>query len=186
MDWSLILTWPYITQLACQVWGGLGCRVARGQGQVLEQTHRWVRCRTLRWHQPLRWLHDRQIQIQGANTRESMWRTWRRGQANTRLPTGTLTTASGRRDWDMDRGRTLGRRRTKSRTHSLKQWPSSHVYPFPFSSFSSTHFLYLSLYQGDCHQQYVNLLSCQFKLKSSLLGRSHPTQYKQPCLGHCT
>ena len=41
MDWSLILTWPYSTQLACQVWGGLGCRVARGQGQVLEQTHRW-------------------------------------------------------------------------------------------------------------------------------------------------
>ena len=70
--------------------------------------------------------------------------------------------------------------------HSIKQWPSSHVYPFPFSSFSSTHFLYLSLYQGDCHQQYVNLLSCQFKLKSSLLGRSHPTQYKQSCLGHCT
>ena len=120
-----------------------------------------------RWQQPLRWLHDRQIQIQGANTRESMWRTWRRGQANTRLPTGTLTTASGRRDWDMDRGRTLGRRRTKSRTHSLKQWPSSHVFPFPFSSFSSTHSLWiLSLYQGDCHQQYVNLSSCQLSWKA--------------------
>ena len=139
-----------------------------------------VSCRTLRWQQPLRWLHDRQIQIQGANTRESMWRTWRRGQANTRLPTGTLTTGSGRRDWDMDRGRTLGRRRTKSRTHSLKQWPSSHVYPFPFSSFSSTHFLYLSLYQGDCHQ-YMNQLSCQLMLKGSLLARSHPTQYKHSC-----
>ena len=144
-----------------------------------------VRCCTLRWQKPLRWLHDRQIQIQGANTRESMWRTWRRGQANTRLPTGTLTTASGRRDWDMDRGRTLGRRRTKSRTLSLKQWPSSHVYPFPFSSFSSTHFLYLSHYQGDCHQ-YMNQLSCQLMLKGSLLARSHPTQYKHSCLGHCT
>ena len=183
MDWSLILITH--NRLA-RYEGDWVAGLREGKGKYLSKPTGEMSYIEMS-QQPLRWLHDRQIQIQGANTRESMRRTWRRGQANTRLPTGTLTTGSGRRDWDMDRGRTLGRRRTKSRTHSLKQRPSSHVFPFPFSSFSSTHFLYLSLYQGDCHhQQYVNLLSCQFKLKSSLLGRSHPTQYKQLCLGHCT
>ena len=55
---------------------------------------------------------------QGANTKESMWPTWRRAPANTLFPTGIRTRACGREDSDMDKGLTLGRRRMKSRKHT--------------------------------------------------------------------